>query len=289
MKPGQTVTTLSAPWLVIKSGPQAGCSLALQTGALCVGKSLDNDAVIADMALADKHFKIQKTFFGIKLVALEGSLQLPSGKVLTKNSSFLSRKSLEFSAGNTNFELVVPKRINARTYGLAGILVVLLGFAYLSSVFPRHSSRPTSPLPSVSSAQQGDGNAAHSMQHALQEKLAAQHLSAVRVSATTDGAVIASGSAQPEQRALWSATKLWFDETYGTHALLLDHVSFTHVATRSPVQIAAVALGAAPYVIDMSGQRLPPGSVVEDGWIIDQILPDSILLHRGSEHLTVHF
>ena len=66
-------------------------------------------------------------------------------------------------------------------------------------------------------------------------------------------------------------------------------MAFNHATVHSPIQISGVALGALPYVIDTSGQRLPPGSLVEGGWVIEKILVDRIILHRGMDFLTVRF
>ncbi|MGF1276557.1 SctD/MshK family protein [Acetobacter pasteurianus] len=289
MKSGPTVTGVSVPLLTIESGPQKGCSLALQTGVFSVGKSLDNDAVIADQTLSDKHFQIQTTLFGIELKVLHGTVILPSGQTISDNQSYSSRKNIAFSAGNTDFSLILPKKRKIWLYGLSALLLLLLGaFSvwHLSIRTSYHQQLSALPPPNNHKSASDD---VVSMQKALQAKLTNAHLETLTVSTTADGAISVTGLLQPEQSDAWSATKLWFDQTYGTRNILLDHTFFPKNAMRSPVQIAAVALGAQPYVLDTNGARLPPGSTVEDGWIIDQILPDKILLHRGSEHLAVRF
>lgn len=114
-----TVTGVSVPLLIVESGPQKGCSLALQTGVFSVGKSLDNDAVIADQTLSDKHFQIQKTLFGIEIKVLHGTVTLPSGQKISDNQSYSSRKNIAFSAGNTDFSLTLPKKKKIWLYGLS--------------------------------------------------------------------------------------------------------------------------------------------------------------------------
>ncbi|MCP1203055.1 SctD/MshK family protein [Acetobacter oryzoeni] len=284
-----TVTGVSVPLLIVESGPQKGCSLALQTGVFSVGKSLDNDAVIADQTLSDKHFQIQNTLFGIEIKVLHGTVTLPSGQKISDNQSYSSRKNIAFSAGNTDFSLILPKKKKIWLYGLSALLLLLLGvFSVWHSPIgtPNHQQLSALSPPNNHKSVSDD---VVSMQKALQEKLTNAHLETLAVSATADGAISVTGLLQPEQNDVWSATKLWFDQTYGTRNILLDHTFFPKNTLRSPVQIAAVALGAQPYVLDTNGERLPPGSTVEDGWVIDQILSDKILLHRGSEHLAVRF
>nr|WP_298797127.1 EscD/YscD/HrpQ family type III secretion system periplasmic domain-containing protein [uncultured Acetobacter sp.] len=289
MIPGQTVTSVSKPLLVIENGPQAGCSLALQTGVFSVGKSLDNDIVVADQTLLDRHFQVHTRFSGIELKPLEGAFYLQSRKAFHRETSYFCRKNFTFSAGNTTFKIVIPKRTHIQKYISFVFLTLLLTIVCIWNTYPLWSHHPAAPLVPPSSALHTGSEDLLTLQNSLQAKIAARHLDGITITAGADGALIATGAAQPEQNKLWSATKLWFDNTYGTRTLLLDRVSFSHVTTQSPVQIAGVALGAQPYVIDTSGQRLPPGSLVENGWIIDQILSDRILLHRGPEYLTVRF
>ncbi|KXV69390.1 hypothetical protein AD951_06900 [Acetobacter malorum] len=260
----------------------------MQTGDFFVGKSLNNDAVIADQNLSDTHFLIRAKAFGVELTAQEGNLHLASGHILQKSTSKTFYKTIQFSGGSTRFKLVVPSktRLHAARYG-ASILIFLM-LASLLSVYVRHMHHSTIPnTPHLAAAPPIPTRS--TMLAALKDKLLTEHLDKIIISTGADGALIATGAEQPEEKDIWEAVKLWFDTTYGTETVLLDRVSFLHATTHSPLQIAGVALGDTPYVLDTAGRRLPCGSTVEDGWVIDQILTDKILLHRGAEHLTVRF
>lgn len=279
----------SGPLLIIENGPQAGCSLAVQTGDFFVGKSLNNDAIIADQNLSDTHFVIRITATGVKLTAQGGNIHLASGHILQQNTSKKFYKTIRFCSGSTRFKLVVPTktRLHAAWYG--GSILLSLILAGILSIYVRHMHHSAvSKLPPFA-ATTSPTHTSNAMLAALEDKLLTEHLNNIIISRGADGVLIATGAEQAEQKDIWAAVKLWFDTTYGTETVLLDRVSFLHATTHSPLQIAGVALGNTPYVLDTAGRRLPCGSTVEDGWIIDHILTDRILLHRGAEHLTVRF
>mgnify|MGYP003361750363 CR=1 FL=1 len=279
----------SRPLLIIENGPQAGCSLAVQMGDFFVGKSLNNDAVIADQSLSDTHFLISATTFGVKLTAREGNLHLASGHILQKSTSKTFYKTIQFSGGSTRFKLVVPSKTRLHAARYAASILIFLILAGLLSIYVRHvhhSAIPNTPPLAVTASPISPRS---TMLAALKDKLLTEHLDKIIISTGADGALIATGAEQPEEKDIWAAVKLWFDTSYGTETVLLDRVSFLHATTHSPLQIAGVALGDTPYVLDTAGRRLPCGSTVEDGWVIDQILTNRILLHRGAEHLTVRF
>ncbi|OUJ03595.1 SctD/MshK family protein [Acetobacter cibinongensis] len=288
MQSRQTVTSSSLALLVIENGPQAGCSLALQKGVFSVGSSLDNDIIIADPTLDNTHFYIQDTLRGIKLTPQGGVILLPSGKRLDGKASYISRKNFSFSAGTTDFNVIVPPKTKIWPYGFSAALALLLiaCVGLFSPLWARHHVPPVAVTPAAHPTAQQNRQ---TFQAALENKLTDAHLDTLSVSKTQDGALSVTGVLQKEQSKEWSFIKLWFDETYGTQTVLLDHTALMQAGTHSPIQIAGVALGAQPYVVDTSGQRLPPGSTVEDGWVIEKILPDRLLLHRGTEHLVVRY
>lgn len=281
---------ISRPLLIIENGPQAGCSLAVRMGDFFVGKSLNNNAVIADRSLSDTHFLIRAKAMGVELTAREGNIHFASGHILQKGTSKKFYKTIQFSCGTTIFKLIVPTKtpLRAAQYG-ASIILIFLILVGILSIYMRHMHHSATPQASSLTATSSSAHAVSTTQTALEEKLLTNHLNRITISKGADGALIATGAEQPQQKDTWVAVKLWFDTTYGTETVLLDRVSFLHTTTHSPLQIAGVALGSAPYILDTMGRRLPCGSTVEDGWIIDQILTDKILLHRGADHLMVRF
>lgn len=289
MNSGQRVTCPSTPTLVIENGPQAGRSLALQSGAMSVGKSLENDIIIVDNTLSDVHFKIQQKLLGVEISALHGPLTLANGKHITSPRRKNFYQNFMFVAGSTKFCVVFPQKKHALRLFLLIFLFLILGMACFKYMHAfTHAKAGLYPI-AARTTQQTEPDNNLLILKSLQNKLAEQNFTNITISDSPDGALVANGYAEPEQKKDWSTIKLWFDNTYGSKALLLDHVAFTHATVHSPIQISGVALGALPYVIDTSGQRLPPGSLVEGGWVIEKILVDRIILHRGMDFLTVRF
>lgn len=287
-----------SPLLSVETGLQAGASLQLPGGTCRIGTGLANDIVVADPTLAAMHLVIMR---GPTLVlrAADGEIHI-DGKRLRPGQSRRVNSPVRFRAGNTVFRLdigtapVLPARAAAIRAAPLGLIV--LATAALLMVPSSQGEGSTARLIRVEPAKTAPVEAMRAgilptllgAIDAVRTRFDQSSLRTLRVDAGADGSVIVSGSLAPEQRAIFTDAKRWFDAQFNGRTVLVDHV--TVAATAPPLTIAAVrAGGAEPFVVDRAGRKLQPGSSLSDGWVLDRIETDRVTVRRGDQTLAVRF
>jgi hypothetical protein len=103
----------------------------------------------------------------------------------------------------------------------------------------------------------------------------------------SDGAVLAAGTILPQDRAAWLDAQKWFDSHLGGHYALANRVSVATPAELPQLEVAAVSMAPVPNVITHDGQRYTVGAVLHDGWCIDSITPNDVILRSGQREIRI--
>jgi type III secretion protein D len=116
----------------------------------------------------------------------------------------------------------------------------------------------------------------------LKARLASAKLSAARVDAA-GGRLAVSGQIGRQDVAAWTAIQQWFDQTYGDHLVLTTTVTVADGKAAPVLQPQAIWYGEGAYVVAADGVRYYEGAVLENGWTIQSIGADRILLSRDGQ------
>ncbi|BAM93195.1 hypothetical protein S58_72310 [Bradyrhizobium oligotrophicum S58] len=121
---------------------------------------------------------------------------------------------------------------------------------------------------------------------ALRQRLAAAGLTTVEI-VSDSSAITARGNIDSAALGKWRDIERWFDGTFGIAIVLTSQVEAKSASPSTPLTVQAIWAGAGPYVIDGRGQKLFAGAVINDGWIVDRIEQNRVVLRRGADLLAV--
>lgn len=282
--------------LTIESGPQQGATLELKAGQNRVGVSLDNDVVVSDTSISAAHFVLECGSPSV-LRALEPGIRLESGATLRTGQLYSSRQSFLFSVGNTLFRFdqsvtsPPPDRADWRIRLVAPAALAVCALCLLVVFAPAAGTtgiiRPPPGKPTVHPVSMPSPTDRATLTRVVALRLEAANLPDLNTGSVADGAISVSGDLTPEQRISWNETKQWFDGAYGSRAVLIDRTRST--TSLAPLSIAAVNPGPSPFIIDRSGQKLFPGSKLPNGWTVDRIEAERVVVRRDGQVLAVRF
>jgi hypothetical protein len=95
-----------------------------------------------------------------------------------------------------------------------------------------------------------------------------------------DGGLAVSGILGAHDRTIWSDVQYWFDQTYRGRVALTNNF----IESKPPnLQLRAVYFGEGPYVITAQGQHFNQGAILDDGWIIQEIGQDHLVLAKDGD------
>ncbi|WP_316200465.1 MULTISPECIES: FHA domain-containing protein [unclassified Bradyrhizobium] len=121
---------------------------------------------------------------------------------------------------------------------------------------------------------------------ALRQRLLTAGLTTVEI-VSDSNAITARGNIEPAALGRWRDIERWFDGTFGIAIVLTSQVEAKSVKRSAPLTVQAIWAGNGPYVIDGRGQKLFAGAVISEGWIVDRIEQDRVVLRRGADLLAV--
>lgn len=148
------------------------------------------------------------------------------------------------------------------------------------------------PPPSLAAALNGtspDGAAPNvdDARRKLTERLQASGLSGLRVT-SAGGQVVVNGNITKQQVGAWTEAQQWFDGAYRGRLVLVADVSPTEAKKPAPVlNVQAVWFGERPYVLTSEGNRYYKGALLDNGWMIKDIVEGRILLAKDGETMAL--
>ncbi len=292
--------------IIVLSGPHAGARWAVGGQPGTLGTSSECAIVLADPQLRPVHLLIEAARRGAAVtpfgdVAVEAD-ETSEGDVthFVPGTPRLLLRDTILTAGETRllFKLTSPDsdlaavarspRSRAGRRVITAALVALSLFGVSAALLypngrPASSARASTlvrlaprPVPSAAAALTF-----------LRAAAAARGLASISFEAGSDGTVVASGDLPSADHAVWESVARAFDARYEGRVVMLDQVG---TFDGGPVlTVAAVWLGANPYVVDGGGDWLHEGAALPNGWRLAKIDEGSLLLHRGGRTLRLRY
>jgi hypothetical protein len=204
-----------------------------------------------------------------------------------------------FSAGGVAFQLELPpnradealatKPPLWKSMLLLSIGVVTLCGATVIGAFVLGNGGPARSVAATLTSRSGiPGASAVSVAAAfLRERVDGAGISGLSVKPREDGAIVVVGMLPPDRQQEWAALRREYDERFGNSRVLVEQ--FEEPASLPSLHVAAVWSGANPYVVDDHGSRLRPGASLGDGWSIEKIDGQTIVIRRGDRRLALGY
>jgi len=286
------VSETRTPQLFILSGLHKGAAVSLDTNtAYRLGTDMACDIVLRDAGIAAHHVTLNLAEGGLSLashadlVQTDRKLKIPDGHVCE------TRLPLSFSIGDTRMQVAHPRdgraaqasvlssRMKVLFPAMAGIAIVL---GYMLWYPVGIASEADSQTSLIALAEPEKKVPLDLVRRQLEARLTASGLGQLQMRAGQSQIEI-SGELPIDAKTQWHEIQMWFDRAYGKDYLLRSKLTEAH-AVRMVIQ--AVWTGASPYIIDGQGQRRYPGSVMEDGWVLEKIdRHEVVLVKNGQQHI----
>jgi type III secretion protein D len=296
---------LDAPRLVVESGVHRLASCDIAPGNTTVGSGPGNAIIVSDLAVG-VGFTLLRDKDGLSLRAAGARLEV-GGRPLRPGQRHRCTRTVELASGGIRFRLDVPPAIRpkqrsmlrAGMFAAGAIAAVSLAATILLhsptiaslSLFPGAPALASNPVPAVAAPISTVATAAApsltNVLDGLRRRAAAAGLQTLTFEARPDGSIVADGRIAPAQGDAWHQVGGWFDTAAQGRFVLVDAVQAT--AEAPALQIQAVWPGHEPYVVDGSGQKLFIGSLLPNGWTIQDIDRQRILIKRDAQTVAVRF
>jgi hypothetical protein len=284
-------------------GLHDGVRVMLESGVYRIGSTAEADIVLRDAGVVPAHAVLGVQRGNVRLEATGDNVGIGPQTVLKGHGCRL-RLPLEFSIGEACLRLshVEPKSGGRSPWAVTGLAVAsVCAIALLALGFLREEGKarvelapPPAPTTRLASSDPAAGLAAlarsereqlvdpRTLERAQQEvaarlKDAKIHMLRVNVE---DGRLTVSGILLAHERAKWSEIQYWFDQTYRGRLELAANLT----ENKPPnLQLRAVWFGDRPYVITADGQHFNQGAVLDDGWVVQEIAQDHLLLAKDGD------
>lgn len=276
------------PKLDVLTGPHAGVTVDLESPVCRIGTDVHCDIVLSDPRIQPVHLTLQLDERYLDIEASGGDVMI-GARLLSHGHGCRCRLPVELSIGETSLRLAHPagatRSWRADRYLQAGLLLGLsLTVAGLwwwpASPGPAPLAATTeAATPASAAAGIGDTMARRGQ---LREQLDNAGLQALSIT-PHENALSVSGSVDDAQRVRWIDVQHWYDRTWGNQPLLRNEVALVPAPRAPRVHFQAVWLGPQPYVINERGRRLYPGAALDDGWVLQRIENDRVILIRDGK------
>jgi hypothetical protein len=288
----------------VVGGLHDGVRVMLESGTYRIGCTAEADIVLRDPGVMPGHAVLGVQRGNIRLEATGDDVGVGTRTVLKGHGCRL-RLPLELSIGEASLRLSQVKTRSAGRSRLAfagiavacvcAVALIALGFLReegMAGVGPTPapapptrvaSSDPTAGLPAPDHDERAEQIADPALLERIRQELTGHIKDAkIRTLRVTiaDGGLAVSGILGAHDRTIWSDVQYWFDQTYRGRVALTTN--FTE--TKPPnLQLRAVYFGEGAYVITAQGQRFNQGAILDDGWIIQEIDQDHLVLAKDGD------
>jgi type III secretion protein D len=272
----------------IAGGPNAGASVTLARGRYRLGSDTASDIVLADSAVSPSHAVLELARDRADTIALAPGVLLQRRQLSAGRPVALKRGTV-VTLGETRLKVggpAVPVRLHRKAS--VTVCLALLGLAGAGAAYHGAAPvaigamRPDQPPTGGAGSATLDRAVADFRAHLADTRLAP----GLQVSAS-DGVVLATGTVLPNDRAIWLDAEKWFDGHLGGRYALADRVSVATPADLPKLEVAAVSMAPVPNVITRDGQHYTVGAVLRDGWSVDRITPNDIVLRSGERKIRI--
>jgi len=280
---------VTAPQLSVIGGLHAGVTLALDGPGYRIGTDVDSDILLADSGVLPGHAMLRFKGRGIAVEAVAGDVQVGE-RTVARGTGYRCPLPVQLQIGQALLQISAPQPLAAplpptllwaqRHLPLLAMAAVTLTVGLYSAMSVSQSApQPQvnlaaleAPVPPPASEQD--------VAQALRQQLSEARLPMLSVTAE-DNYLRVSGELDADQRARWGSVQQWFDSHYGHDYLLHNAVTLRAPMAQPRVRIQGVWLGDKPYVVGERGERLYPGAAMAEGWVLQRIEPEQLVLSRN--------
>jgi len=317
--------TASKPELEVVGGYHSGVSLALEERSYSIGSTPDADIVLRDPGVVAEHARLRIEGNCIRVEAVGGDLEL-GNELVTQGHGCKLRLPIDIAMGDARIRLSHPganearfltgklqpvgKFLSGRPLATAGGVICC---ALAVSVAARQAPLSPSKIAEAASepklaltktafysdvdslgkfgrkvtepAPQSTGDEAASQ---LLARLKSVNIQSLKVT-TGDKRVIVAGGLTKREAAAWTAVQQWFDESYGSRVVLTANVAIGESKSTPTLRLQAIWFGERPYVITEEGAHFYEGAQLDNGWILQRIAEDRVVLEREGESLALTY
>jgi type III secretion protein D len=280
----------------VLSGLYSGLTGNSAPGANLIGSGLDSDMVFVEQRLEPRHFRI--TFLHnsieVEVEALAAGISIVGRGDIAADGRVVVPLPMVIHAGTMSILWSAPDAAQAVSTGIprllipmvAMVLIGLLGTCALSAIFFYGGSPYTlsANSPGAEPAPEQIINRPHDQTNqvtakALQEEVDRAGLHNIKIS-SANGIVTANGTIMPSLVARWQKVHQWFDHRTSGALTLVSGVAIKEEKAAPSIAVEAVWRGALPYLL-IGGQKYFVGALLDDGWTVDRIEDDRVLLSRN--------
>ncbi len=299
--------------LEVVGGLHSGVRLSLADGDYSIGSKAGADIVLRDDGVASQHVIICIDGNDIRAEAIGGTLRVGDEEIEFGHGCRL-RLPTVLTIGSASIQLTSDRK----TSGLAGGFPILskladrpaitagvLGVALATTIawhglqatpadgdgqaeLAMAASRSDAASASLPAGGGGLEVSADDAARALQDKLRIAGIETISIA--TDGPHLTATGRLPENRATdWTTIQRWFDKTYSPRMNLSANVASDPASAKPAVRLQAIWFGERPYIIAENGSRYYQGAILDNGWILQEIGEDRVMLKKGEENLTLTY
>lgn len=289
----------------ILSGAHAGAVLVLAAGQHVFGSDQAADVVLADDVLAPRHFMLDLAIDEAILEALADEVSVGGTPVAPQEPAVIAFP-VDIGIGDVRLRIdgpvsapaepdpaIVGKPPRSVHPSMAVLAAGLFALGLFMAFYAAGGLGYARELGGLDlNRQAGTGQAAPGATEAarfLANRLIMAGLDKTLTVQAEDGAVRVEGMVPRDRQAAWQAAQRQFDEAYGGHFVLHAKLDPAPASVRPALAPAAIWAGPSPYVVTAAGDHVPEGAVLEDGWTVERILADRILLRRGAQTVALSF
>jgi hypothetical protein len=272
----------------IAAGPNSGANVILAPGRYRLGSDAGNDIVLADPDVASQHAAMELAHDRASITVLAPGV-LMQRRRLDRGRQYPLKPGTILTLGTTRLRVSFPPGLPRRYRGgniamcVAALAAACTGAAYyVAAPVAIGTVRASQPVIGSASMTMLTRAAADFRAHLADTQVAPD----VQVTAS-DGIVLATGTILPADRPAWLDAEKWFDAHLGGHIALADRVGTAGPAELPKLDVAAVSMAPVPNVMTRDGEHYTVGAVLQNGWRIDRIAPNSIILRNGAREMHV--
>jgi type III secretion protein D len=297
----------------VESGLYAGLRSAAAEGTFTIGSGTESDIVLMERGFDQRHFSIELSGSSARLEAYGENVSIIGTGSLAAGETRKAPLPVTVSIGDVRLRWSAnrPEPAPANhltTWALAATAFVALAIVGLV-IFYNSDARATlvSDQKSGRAAVGEAVNESHFVEDttprivlrrtsaettfAAEEALRAEIEKAglLNISLQHDsGMITADGSVEPNAVARWRHVQEWFDHRFNGAPALVNGVNVKAEKLPASIAVEAIWHGVQPHVL-VRGQKYFVGAVLDNGWTIDRIETDRLLLRRDGRLAAVRY
>jgi hypothetical protein len=278
------------PKLDVLTGLHAGATVDLESAVCRIGADVQCTIVLSDPQIQPFHLTLLLDERHLTIEASGGDVMI-GDRLLSQGHGCRCRLPVEFRIGETALRLADaagaerprwPGRNPCLALGLLGsLLLAACLWLWQASPQPASLAAPANAMAATPVPPGGIADPAARLAQ-LRDRLDAAGLQAL-TTALHDDVVAVGGSVDDAQRLRWIEVQNWYDRTWGNQPWLRNEVALVPTPRAPRVHFQAVWLGPQPYVVNERGRRLYPGAALDDGWVLQRIENDRVVLARDGK------